>query len=464
MKRFPQSALFLVGISFLFLSLPLQAEMVFEFSEGCFSIRDNYWVPSKACEDPETKKRDMLSDLSLYCSYDLKSAQSLLNASKEVGYIRPLTGSQIMRAKSGKLEIYQLPSGAKILFSKKDLKNRYDKKKCKSIDNLDIDKTFYFVNLPLSLYIIAPSLKVKVSEAKAPEAVVKKIETKKDEPIKKLSLIPPDPIAIPYSGNLYDSKSNKKKPKKEKNEVPQETALDKQVKEDPLKIDRSKMVLEEIERMSFSKGKHKLSFSTQLFYESLQGTQLSNSTKAELVNNLSPQVNFNYGVPLAKSLDIYFGGDLAFHLFDERADLFQVDNENILTMGFYTALSYSPSSYFGLYLEAGAYEEIYYARISSSEIGILKDVLPRATLGFEITIHKEQTMRLGFFPEFYYDFPLDEDFESSSGYRIPFFLDFIIKGQKLRFDLGYEGGMRELPDLEIEYQKFYLSFGAQFEI
>jgi len=187
----------------------------------------------------------------------------------------------------------------------------------------------------------------------------------------------------------------------------------------------------------------------RLFFEKIDGTQITNSTSATISGKLSPGLNIKFTQGEHKDWQYGASADLDFHIFNERAGEFTLNNNSVQTLGFNVFSNFKLHHRFSALFLASLYEDIYYARTSASSLSIEKELVPRLAFAIDAKVFSFKNFSVNFLPQVFYDLK-SGPLMSGNGYNAPIVFEFIRNDQTWSIGVEYSSLQKELSDLDLE--------------
>ncbi len=393
----------------------------YKFPAGaCYKLKNSDWSEAYGRCEQEERSFELSGALNSFCLYELKSNESLPLIAKKLGFLRPLKTTRLSLTNTGVIMTSSfIRTGAKLLFYKGDILKAKDKNLCRKPAKVDMYSSFYALSYPATFYVMRPFLK-KVNDKSLKEKEVK-----------------------PLLSNI----ENEEQINEEK---------------DPFKNLRDVINSPSDFEASFTKD-NRLVLSPSIFFESFNGTQISNGSKAEIVNDLSVAVFADYIYDYSDRFNFSIGLGAELHRFGDRVGQLRIDNENLTNFSLSTKQIFKINSRLNVYSHLGLYEDIFYQRISSGLFEMKKDLIPRLGLGFKASLIRYRNFDLGLSPLLFYDLAGSE-FESGMGFNVPFFVSFRNDSFIFDINLGYNNREKNLDDLKLDYSRYYLELNLGFSI
>lgn len=312
-------------------------------------------------------------------------------AAKKMNFYRSLKDSNLITYESGRIKTGISAPVKTLLFSKRDLilKNN---KLCKPLGpKTNLSNVYYLLHFPNSFYVLKSGL-----------------------------------TNLQNSGKILKKVSPKTEPEKTFTKV--------------------KTAQESKDDFGYARS---FSIKPRLFFENLKGTQITNATEASISGKLSPGLNLRFAMGEHKDWQYGTSLDLDFHIFDERAGEFLLNNNSVQTIALNLFSNFELHERFSVEFLLSLYEDIYYARVSTTSLGLEKELVPRISAGTDVTIYRRHGFKLKLKPTAFYDLaagPLTSGF----GYNSPLVFEISRKEQIWSFGLDYLFVSKELADLELE--------------
>ncbi len=206
-----------------------------------------------------------------------------------------------------------------------------------------------------------------------------------------------------------------------------------------------------------------LFLSTSLFYENFKGKQLSNGTTAEISSKLSPGLfaAFSFREDHKFQYAVFAGID--FHIYNEKADQLFIANNNVQSISLGASVKLEHFRYVTPRFSASLIEDLYYARQSSTSLGIERELIPRLSLSTKIYFYKKDRLNISLEPTFIYDLA-GSPFESGFGYKAPLELAFSKGGYTWSVAADYMSIEKDLDDLELTKTNITTSLNMRLKL
>lgn len=206
---------------------------------------------------------------------------------------------------------------------------------------------------------------------------------------------------------------------------------------------------------------HSLTVKPRLFYEKIEGRQITNSTSATISGKLSPGLTLKFTKGEHKNWQYGATVDLDFHIFDERAGEFLLNNNTVQTLALNIFSNFELNKTISTQFMISLYEDLYYARTSPSSLGLEKELVPRLSLSTKIKLLSGQRLGLFLLPQIFYDLA-SGPLMSGLGYSAPLVFEFRNNNQVWSAGVEYFSLKKELSDLELE--RSALSFFVETKV
>ncbi len=228
----------------------------------------------------------------------------------------------------------------------------------------------------------------------------------------------------------------------------------KKINQEPLFIEEEmakKEVTKDITKassLSSSASRRSLLLSTSLFYENFKGKQISNGTTAEISSKLSPGLfaSFSFSEDQKIQYTVFTGID--FHIYNEKADQLFIANNNVQTLNFGVSFKLEHFKYFSPRMSLSLIEDLYYARQSSTTIGIEKELVTRVSLSTRMYFYRKDHFTISLEPTLIYDLEASP-LKSGIGYHTPLAFDFSKGNYTWSIMADYLSTDKDLDDLEL---------------
>jgi len=376
----------LIGITALLLKPSLVYADSYQFpNSSCYQLTGSSWGYSNSC-DKKSTTYSLASSPSLFCAYKLKTGENATNAAKKMRYYRSLSDSILLNYTSGNQMLISSKYPSVILFSKKDLLIK-NQSNCVPIKKLsNLKRAYYLLHKPNSFYVLKSALK--------------------------------NTIKISNESSV-------------KNNSPLVKVKTSAIKKDSFKFPNS------------------ITIKPRLFYEKIEGKQITNSSEASISGKLSPGLNLKYTRGEHNNWRYGASLDLDFHIFDERAGEFLLSNNTVQTLAVNVFSVFELQNNISTMFMFSLGEDLFYARTAASSLGLEKELVPRLTFSTDFNLYRKNMIGINLHPHVFYDFvagPLSSGF----GYKTPLMIEFIRNDQIWSLGIEYLYLKKELSDLNLE--------------